>query len=75
MTARAETTAEWLLLWQQALTSPSGIYIRAINAEDLINIRQYLYAARRSSGDPTLNTLQVRTSISSPLNELWIVKP
>lgn len=58
-------------LWYEALAEEIGIVI-STNNPDLL--RQKLYAERRASGDPDLDSLVVRPSKFHPESELWIMR-
>ncbi len=60
-----------LELLYSALATPIGI---AITVSDFERARGKLYAARRASGDPALDALQLRRSPVHPEFEIWIVK-
>jgi hypothetical protein len=55
----------------QALASPIGI---VLEVSDVGIAQQRLYKARRDSGDPELDRLQLRRSPFLPESELWVVK-
>ena len=67
--ARSAPVAEPLELLYQALHSPLGIEIRS---DDVPNALFRLYAARRNSGDPDLDRLQMRRQPDPSL--IWIVR-
>ena len=59
-------------LWYAALGHPLGIYIRT---PDPARLKTLLYSARRDAADPSLTTLQLRTSPKKELGDLWIINP
>lgn len=54
-----------------AAASAIGLVVKV---SDFQLAQQRLYAARRKSGDPSLDCLQLRRSPFNPESELWIVK-
>lgn len=60
-----------LELLYQAMGSPLGI---AVQTSDFLNARGRLYAARKQSGDPELDRLQLRRSLMMEPDVIWIVK-
>lgn len=60
-----------LELLYQALRSERGIVIWV---SDFKLAQQKLYAARRKSGDSTLDRLQLRSALDGNPNHLWIIK-
>jgi len=55
----------------QAMASPYGLVVAV---DDFTKDQAKFYAARRESGDPSLDVLQFRRSPFNPQSELWIVK-
>ena len=64
------TSRDLHLILLQAAASPLGLVVEALGDRDLL--RQQFYAARKASGDPSLDGLQFRLSPLSE-SELWIV--
>lgn len=61
-----------LKLWYAARDSSSGgIFIRTT---DQLRLKSLLYAARKQSNDPSLQSLTVRTSPLNPKDELLILQ-
>lgn len=63
----------WLPLWQRALELEIGIRFRVsgINREQF---RDYLYTARKESGDPSLQDLMMFLPGGEAVDEIWICK-
>lgn len=62
---------EWLEFWYAALAARNGI---VLSVTDVTQAKAKLYQVRKSSGDPDLMGLQIRTSPDAPDSELWLVK-
>lgn len=62
---------DWLEMWYSALASPHGV---AVAVSEPAPAKQALYRARAKAADPHLDKLQIRTSVKSPDDEIWIVK-
>lgn len=58
-------------LWYEALGTPFGI---AILTSDPERLRQKLYALRKASGDPMLDSMSVVISPTNPGSQVWLVK-
>lgn len=54
-----------------AIASPIGV---VVSVSDFQLCQARLYKARKQSGDPSLDCLQLRRSPINPETELWIVK-
>lgn len=71
MKRSTESHDQSLELCYLALASPIGI---VVSVSAFVPVQQKLYAARKASGDPTLDCLQFRRSPIEPEGEIWIVK-
>jgi hypothetical protein len=65
------TDDEWLAFWYAALSARNGV---VLSVTDTTQAKAKLYQVRKSSGDPDLLGLQIRTSPDNPSEELWLVK-
>lgn len=69
------SATQMINFWDMALAEPLGIWLRT---PDPIRAKEHLYNARalaQRSGIRAYDDLQIRTSPSSPRDELWIVNP
>lgn len=64
-------SSNYLELWYRAFASTFGIVILTDNPERL---KQKLYAARKDSLDPDLESISIIQSPTDPNNEFWLVK-
>ena len=62
---------EWLEFWYTALAAKNGVVLLV---DDVANGKARLYRARAAAQDPSLMTIQIRTSPDNPTTELWLVK-
>jgi hypothetical protein len=60
-----------LMYWRSAQSSPFGI---GLTTTDPAKAKRQLYAARAESGDPTLNSITIRTSPQRPSTDIWLTR-
>lgn len=54
-----------------AMDSPLGI---CLVTDNMVRANQRLNKAKRESGDPSLDVIQIRTSPLAPQSEIWITR-
>jgi hypothetical protein len=67
----SSTDTEWLEFWYTALSSKNGVVLLV---DDVALGKARLYRARAAAQDPSLMSIQIRTSPDNPTTELWLVK-
>jgi len=66
-----ETTIGYLEYWYAALRAEIGV---RITTDNVLTLKQALYAARREADDPDLQALSLTACPTNPTGELWIIK-
>lgn len=65
------TPSDLLQFWAAALSNPLGVWIKT---PDPSRLKSMLYGARAKEGGPEHAHLQIRTSVTDPRGEIWIIQ-
>jgi len=63
--------SSWLEIWYVALSKPIGV---VVSTPDIAICKAKLYKARAEAQDPSLMSIQIRTSPDKPKTELWLMR-